>query len=656
MRVDHLEPGELDYELLLRNVVVGDDESRVKRRRRLRQIMKEENDGHEFIIHYDLDPEMDLNACKLIFSQLLRKLSSEPRTQVEDCRSRLLHLGHRLAIIKNHAVGELKSRSSEEFAKVLNLFSEYFWSEQEFFMTGGEAGSESDVLLDEAAGGENVPAPASATVTTATGTIPKKPDSSQFVSKTDFNQAMTDIGSLIKALASQVSGLKEEMRKQRPPPPVPPRPSSAQLNSSNPFRSDDVRPNQSGPASSQSQRPVDGRQSRWTTIPTSSTSGGISYPPPVSQGGNGNESFIRRIDEFTFSPFAVGNHNQSPNPQNNLPPRQPVGPTASFVPAVAPLRKMTPVSQWKVRKYSGNDHGLGLNEFLSHIEQLALSEHATELDLFDSAVHLFEGAALSWYTSCRNQRLLQNWPQLVQELQNEFRHPDLDSVLRTKIYQTRQQKGESFQQYYLQVNKLFQAMSHPLADSEKLEVLKTNLRYDCRKALVGKNVTTLRELLTIGKDLDATDFSAFTKVFGPPKRETCAIDYNSRNATGSKTFVNQNRQRSSPALPKNSKPESNNSKPDSKPGPTSKRNPFEKAGKSEGSPPDPKPGPSKPSALLKLISNYSPPEEGQCFNCREYHNLSECPIPRRVFCNRCALIGFTTNNCPYCLKNGLGKP
>ncbi|XP_062704100.1 uncharacterized protein LOC134286499 [Aedes albopictus] len=316
---------------------------------------------------------------------------------------------------------------------------------------------------------------------------------------------------------------------------------------------------------------------------------------------------------------------------------------------------MTPVSQWKVRKYSGNDHALGLNEFLSHIEQLALSEHATELDLFDSAVHLFEGAALSWYTSCRNQRLLHNWPQLVQELQNEFRHPDLDSVLRTKIYQTRQQKGESFQQYYLQVNKLFQAMSHPLADSEKLEVLKTNLRYDCRKALVGKNVTTLRELLTIGKDLDATDFSAFTKVFGPPKRETCAIDYNSRNATGSKTFVNQNRQRGSPAIPKNSKPESNNSKPDSKPVPTSKRNPFEKAGKSEGSPPDPKPGPSKPSALLKLISNYSPPEEGQCFNCREYHNLSECPIPRRVFCNRCALIGFTTNNCPYCLKKRAGE-
>lgn len=40
MRVDHLGPGELDYEFLLRNVVIADDRSRCKRRRRLKITLK----------------------------------------------------------------------------------------------------------------------------------------------------------------------------------------------------------------------------------------------------------------------------------------------------------------------------------------------------------------------------------------------------------------------------------------------------------------------------------------------------------------------------------------------------------------------------------------------------------------------------------------
>lgn len=642
--MDHLEPGELDYELFLRNVVIGDDESRGKRRRRLRQILREESDGHEFIIHYDQDPEVDLGICKRLLSEICRILSDGPRSQVEICRSRLLHLGHRLAVIKNHAVGDLKNQSNAEFSKVLGLFSEHFWSEEQFFTVGGDSASEADGLLDEAAGREEAPVSARGS---STGAIPKNTDSSRYVSKADFSRAMTDIGSLIQALSSQVNGLKEEIRKQRTPPPIPPRPSLTPLNSTNPFL-DNAAPSHQVTATLPGSRSADGRDSCRTN------SGNV--PQGASHRGAANESFLRRIDELTFSPFVVRNSDQSPNPVNRSH-HQPSNPAVPCVPPVVPQRKITPVSQWKVKKYSGSDHGLELNEFLAHIEQLAISEHATDIDLFDSAVHLFDGPALSWYTACRNQRLLQSWPQLVHELKTEFRHPDLDSVLRTKIYQTRQQKGESFQQYYLQMNKLFQAMSHPMSDYEKLEVLKTNLRYDGRKALVGKNVTTLRELMTIGKDLDATDFSVFTKVFGPAKKENCMIESSGRTNSGTRTFVNQNRQNAPPQhlkTPRINNP--NNTKTDSKPFPSSKQNQSGNSGNTEGHSTEPKAGTSKPSALLKLVSNYSPPEDGQCFNCRDYHNLPDCPIPRRVFCNRCALLGFTTNNCPFCLKNGLWKP
>lgn len=732
LRVDHLEPGELDYELLLRNVLIADDESRCKRRRRLKQILKEEREGHEFIVHYDLDPEMDLEACKNISAQLERVLRSNPVDRVRFCKSRLLHLGHRLAVIKNHAVGDVKTHSNAEFNRVLELFSEYFWTEDRFFTTGGESSSDSEELLDEAAGGN----PPRISGSRPTGAIPKQPDVSNFVTKDDFRAAMTDIGSLIQALSNQLTGLREEVRK--PPTPAP----RTSLNRTNPFLAEEALQTQGVgqtssancippvaitaashtaisnpmPASSISlidfnvissstapratanyndpfSLPVSGSSptnvggTAPVVLPTTTNLGSIPYPRQIPNPANENESFCRKIDAFTFSPFWMGGNgtnqgddqttqpSQVPAPyiplatvaQPSQPVRQPVAqPTrpqvpppvnSSVLPPAVPPRKMMPVSQWKMKKYAGTDHGLELNEFLSHVRQLAISERASDADLFDSAIHLLEGPALGWYSTRRNQGSLQDWSHFTEELRKEFRHPDLDSVLRTKIYQTRQQKGESFQQYYLQMSKLFQAMSTPMSDLEKVEVLKTNLRYDGRKALVGRRVSTLQDLIGIGKDLDATDFSAFSKVFGTAKRENCAINASNGNVTATRTFTNRNRQNDvagNQTPNKSSKPSFNNPKGDSKHPPN--KNFSGKGTTNEVRPTEQKRAVGKPSFLAKLVSEYRPPSEFECFNCGDDHELAKCPVPRRVFCRRCALKGFTSDNCPYCIKNFEGKP
>ena len=149
------------------------------------------------------------------------------------------------------------------------------------------------------------------------------------------------------------------------------------------------------------------------------------------------------------------------------------------------------MSQWKIQKYKADDQGLGMNEFLENVTQMAISEHISEAELFDSAIHLFDGSALNWYTAMRSRNNLYDWNHLVQELRQAFRHPDLDAALRVRIYQHRQQRNETFQQYYLQMEKLFRSMSQPMAENDKLEVLKMNLRYDYRKFLVGKTITSL---------------------------------------------------------------------------------------------------------------------------------------------------------------------
>ncbi|XP_055604681.1 uncharacterized protein LOC129752916 [Uranotaenia lowii] len=61
-----------------------------------------------------------------------------------------------------------------------------------------------------------------------------------------------------------------------------------------------------------------------------------------------------------------------------------------------------PVSLWKIEKYNGTDRGVKLNEFLALVEQLAQSERMSEHELFDSAFHLFDGPAKSWYMSMRH--------------------------------------------------------------------------------------------------------------------------------------------------------------------------------------------------------------------------------------------------------------
>lgn len=223
MRVDYLSPEELNYELFLRNIIIGDDQSCCKRRRRLKQIMKNEREGHEFIIHYDQDPEDDLKTCRYLFREHEQTLSKSPSEQVKNtCKARLLHLGHRLAIVKNHAIGECKTQAIEAFRSGLDLFSEHFWSDDAFYAeTGGD--SNEDDLLDEAVGGSD---------------DPPQTFQAQYVTTEQFNQAMTDVGSLIKALASQISGMREEIQKISQPA----QPSNN--NDTNPFRQPLERPGQ----------------------------------------------------------------------------------------------------------------------------------------------------------------------------------------------------------------------------------------------------------------------------------------------------------------------------------------------------------------------------------------------------------------------------
>ena len=348
------------------------------------------------------------------------------------------------------------------------------------------------------------------------------------------------------------------------------------------------------------------------------------------------------------------------NPSAPMATSRPGGTHPLQIPSVNPAmsapysysRKSLPVSKWKVEKYAGTDQGLKLNEFLHLVSQLALSEHVSEIELFDSAFHLFTGPALNWYMSNRSAGRLANWTHLVYELRKTFAHPELDSLVRARIYQRRQQRNETFQEFYFEMEGMFRSMIHSMTEGEKLDVLRRNMRTDYKKALLWKPITNLAELLDAGHQIDASNFSLFAKVFGTEKSVNIVSSAaHNRDGNRAPSQFNTKSKEKNPSRDKGDslpRKESAN-KPEPKPSLSASQ-----SGRQE-SRQDPREGPSKPSRTLQfLIDGYRPPKSNECLYCRQTnHALEQCRNYKGSMCLVCGFKGFETHNCPFCKKNGL---
>ncbi|XP_055589797.1 uncharacterized protein LOC129741979 [Uranotaenia lowii] len=334
-----LQSEELDYELLLRKVIVAEDASRQKRASLLKQILRDEADGENFELHYDIDPEIDLEICKKNYREIHQMVTSLPRSQTSHLKARLLHLGHRLAVIKNHAIGEIRFESDLVFRKVLDLLNESFWSENAFLDKEHEAEQFDNHRFTFAE-------------KRRTGAIPKRVVEPEFVTKEVFDRAMKDVGSLIQALAKQNSSMREEINKlttiittqfhasaSNNPTSLPvqtemipcPR-SNPKLNKTNPFLlpEEEIPPCAAPYFTNRDSNPF------------------LEENPAMS-------------DVVTHEPPENPNYNISPIQLTSVQP-PPFEPNPRFFPSSLNYsrRKVIPVSQWKIKKYSGNDQDPGL--------------------------------------------------------------------------------------------------------------------------------------------------------------------------------------------------------------------------------------------------------------------------------------------------------
>lgn len=343
------------------------------------------------------------------------------------------------------------------------------------------------------------------------------------------------------------------------------------------------------------------------------------------------------------------------------------------------------MSKWDIEKYAGDDQGLNLNEFLFVVKSHAMSEKVADDELFNSALHLFSGPALNWYQSMRSTGRLYNWDHLVWELRNAFVHPDLDSIVRVKVYLRKQQRNESFQSYNHDTEKLFRSMTVQIPEIEKKKLVQQNMRSDYRKQLTFLTIPDLPTLNAVGRMIDAGNFSLYNKMFGSEKSVNMVSEPPEKKTEVKKTpQLAPQQTHTQPANTNN-----NNSRQNQQPG---NQNSYQPRGNQDnyqarGSGSNPNLGTqyrvnpaanttstftpnlaqpggsglnnsnrtaSTPSVLARLVDEWRPPNPNVCYNCgRTQHYHEECREPKRVFCLICGFKGFETLNCPYCRKNGI---
>lgn len=93
-------------------------------------------------------------------------------------------------------------------------------------------------------------------------------------------------------------------------------------------------------------------------------------------------------------------------------------------------QKVIPVKNWGLT-FDGLQDTLSVNAFLERVEELRIARNMTKVELWTSAIDLFEYPALSWFRSAS--RTVRNWDEFVKVFREEFQSPTYEDDLMDEI-------------------------------------------------------------------------------------------------------------------------------------------------------------------------------------------------------------------------------
>ena len=164
------------------------------------------------------------------------------------------------------------------------------------------------------------------------------------------------------------------------------------------------------------------------------------------------------------------------------------------------------IEKWNI-SFSGDSKSTTLEDFIFKVKVLASMNGIPQNNLFSHIHLLLRGDATDWFFTYYEPGW--DWATFEARIRFRFGNPNQDQGNRQRIYERKQQKGETFIAFVTDIERLNKLLTVPLSNERKFEIIWENMRQHYRSKLACFTVTTLEQLVQVNHRIDASDPSVF---------------------------------------------------------------------------------------------------------------------------------------------------
>lgn len=156
-------------------------------------------------------------------------------------------------------------------------------------------------------------------------------------------------------------------------------------------------------------------------------------------------------------------------------------------------------AHWNL-KFTGDIKDMSLGSFLERVDELCIARNVTRVQLFNSAIDLFQGKALIWYRANKSQ--FSCWNELVTQLREVFLPYNFDERLFDEIKSRCQGPDETIDIYIAIMETMFSRLNTTVSKETKLRILLRNLHPKLQTQLSLVDVESIEQLIKLGRRLE----------------------------------------------------------------------------------------------------------------------------------------------------------
>ncbi|XP_062704244.1 uncharacterized protein LOC134286619 [Aedes albopictus] len=160
------------------------------------------------------------------------------------------------------------------------------------------------------------------------------------------------------------------------------------------------------------------------------------------------------------------------------------------------------IEKWNLH-FGGDSRSTSLEDFIYKVKVLASMNRIPDNQLLSNIHLLLRGDASNWFFTYYQP----SWTWSIFETRIRFRfgNPNQDQGNRQRIYDRKQQKGETFIAFVTEIERLNKLLTKPLSNHRKFEIVWENMRPHYRSKLACFSIRDLDQLVQVNYRIDAND-------------------------------------------------------------------------------------------------------------------------------------------------------